>query len=61
MEVKELREIIKGLKGSVNISTGNYTGYSPKESDDTINITLSHINNGEELTKRNEDLKKSNI
>ena len=40
MNVKDLRNMLKGIAGDVPISTGNYTAYSPQV--DTYNNTL-HI------------------
>ncbi len=51
MTVKELRDILKGMKGDVEISTGNSTSFSYKRcaTEDTYqvemydNVILQHI------------------
>lgn len=38
MKVVNLRKRLKGIKGSADLSFGNYDAYSPKVFGDTLNI-----------------------
>ena len=59
MKVKDLRKLLRGVDGNAEISSGNYSGYSPRIFGETMNVFFSDLSIiKEDKTKVNEDIKK---